>query len=531
MKKQVFIYLFLFLLVLFGTNAVFAADLSVHEETEGNFSAAYSYKNPYKGKDTSKGVTIRFTAKPTGEIHTLGTIFALYGFKEQEGRLFFTPGSYLGLNIGKPFSTIFDANLFDYQLVTDYIKDGADMEISITPNGFSVKADGVLCYDESIFEDETRSMTNLPEEFSYSMVLDWIAQAETLYFGYGSFWNAAGFDEAYIELSDVFFELSDGTIAGSYFTENEKNEPAEVDVKDFDKVIDTSNSSLVAVDTLDLSFHAEATGNFTPVYTFDNPFLGASTKKGVVIEFTAESTGDVHALGTIFSIYGSGEYEGRLYFTPGSYLGYNNKVQNHFFDANLKDYILVEDFIGQKATIRIELSKTGFAVYADDKLCYDQTILSDPEKGSGEFDLETDMEELLDWLSHADKLYFGYGSWWNSTGYDEANIKLSKISFRLSTGKELAATSDFKVASVLLDAIAEHNAALEANETSNTDNSTVQNTNVKLTVKPSISSDWDDVEYQGESMVKTMSTAVIIVAVIALLLIVLCWRRKEYPFE
>jgi arabinan endo-1,5-alpha-L-arabinosidase len=154
-----------------------------------------------------------------------------------------------------------------------------------------------------------------------------------------------------------------------------------------------------------------------------NPFYGGTSKGidisgGVDIAFDVESTGDVHALGTILSFMGSG----RLYFTPGSYLGYN--ATGGYFDANVKSYALVKDYIGDSAHVEIKFQKDGFAVYVNGELAYDQSITS-TENGAGTV---TDYTKVLSWLNQsADTLYFGYGSWWAGAGYDEANCKISNV--------------------------------------------------------------------------------------------------------
>lgn len=531
MKKKLSACILVLLLIISNTVTALAADLSVHEETSGSFSPVYAYKNPFKGKDTSAGVTIRFHAVPNGDLHPLGTVFALYGFNDYDGRLFFTPASYLGMNIAS--YGFWDANLVDYKLVNDYIGEGADIVLAFTPTGFTVTANGTLCYDQTILEDPERSSNvTLKEEFRWSALLDWFSNADTLYFGYGSFWNGAGFDESNIDLTETFFELADGTVAGSYFTENEMNEPIEIDVTDQNKVIDTENADQVAVESIDVSYHGEATGDFTPLYTYQNPFLGKDTSKGIAIEFTATSIGDLHPLGAIFSIHGTGDYDGRLYFTSASYLGFNGPEFGGYFDANLKDYILVEDFIGEEADIRIEIKPTGFNLYANGKLCYDQSILADEAKGKGDFTPESDFSPVLEWLSGAETLYLGYGSWWNATGYDEANIELSNLSFRLLDGTEVASMKDFKVFQTVLDAIEEEKLALEKGDQTQDSNQANTNTEVvKVTASPSLDSHWDDVDYDGFSVTPIMTAAVTGTAVVCLILILFCCRKKSYPPE
>ncbi len=72
----------------------------------------------------------------------------------------------------------------------------------------------------------------------------------------------------------------------------------------------------------------------------------------------------------------------------------------------------------------------------DDTLCYDQTILDNPQASDGDFTPTSDFSGVLSWLSGAEALYFGYGSWWNMVS-DIANIELSRVSFRLADGTVL----------------------------------------------------------------------------------------------
>lgn len=155
-----------------------------------------------------------------------------------------------------------------------------------------------------------------------------------------------------------------------------------------------------------------------------NPFCnktnaGVNITNGISIEFDVKRTGDVNMLGTILSMLGD---NGRLFFTPGSYLGYN--AEGSFFDANVKDFKMVNDYIGDSATVRINIHKSGFNVSVDGEEVYNENILN-TENGKGTI---TSYENILSWISSsADKLYFGYGSWWNAAGYDEANCTISNV--------------------------------------------------------------------------------------------------------
>lgn len=218
-------------------------------------------------------------------------------------------------------------------------------------------------------------------------------------------------------------------------TEIETQEIGQENDKTTDNETSTGNgSNLVDVDVIDLSLHSETSGDFSAVYSYENPFKGKDTSQGVILEFYAKPTWEVHELGTIFAFNGSGEYEGKLYFTPGSYLGFNSAAFGGYFDANLFNYTIVKDYIKDGAKIRIEILPSGFSVYSNDELCYDQTILDNPEAGAGDFTSTSDFSGVLTWIAGADMLYLGYGSWWNAVGTNEANINLSEVNFTLKDG-------------------------------------------------------------------------------------------------
>lgn len=275
------------------------------------------------------------------------------------------------------------------------------------------------------------------------------------------------------------------------------------------------SDNLVNVDKIDLSLHSETTGDFSAVYAYENPFKGKDTSDGVVLEFYANPTWEVHELGAIFAFNGSGDYDGKLYFSPGSYLGFNSKPFGGFFDANLFNYTLVTDYIKDGAKIRIELSPDGFAVYADDELCYDQTILDDSNAGAGDFTASSDFSSVLKWLAGADTLYFGYGSWWNGVGANEANIDLSELSFRLQDGTVVMdqLKADKNLVESLggsVDTAEEESAEGEASSA-----------DVEIF-------DINSVEYEGSSVLPIMAVLVIIVVIIAAVIVVTVCKPRKY---
>lgn len=277
-----------------------------------------------------------------------------------------------------------------------------------------------------------------------------------------------------------------------------------------------NSENLVDVDKIDLSLHSETSGDFSAVYAYENPFKGKDTSSGVILEFYAKPTWEVHELGAIFAFNGSGDYDGKLYFSPGSYLGFNSAAFGGYYDANLSNYKLVTDYIKDGAKIRIELLPEGFAVYADDELCYDQTILDNPAAAGGDFTPDSDFSSVLTWLSGADVLYFGYGSWWNAVGANEAYIDLSEVNFRLQDGTVVM--DQLKVDKELV-------LSLGGSVESNTGE---ENAGVELASANVEIFDINSVEYEGTSVLPVMAALVVIVVIVAAVVVTMACKPRKY---
>ncbi len=172
-----------------------------------------------------------------------------------------------------------------------------------------------------------------------------------------------------------------------------------------------------------------------------NPFYKTNTyglelSGGVSIEFDVKHTGEINALGALFAF--NDNAGGKLYFTQASYLGYN--ALGGYYDANLNDYKLVKDYIGEAiaasgkdtAHVSIHLNTTGFEVFVDEKLAYDQTILT-TENGAATL---TDHMNVLTWLqSSASTLCMGYGSWWDA---ELASAAISNMEFYVNQSNDEA---------------------------------------------------------------------------------------------
>ena len=300
-------------------------------------------------------------------------------------------------------------------------------------------------------------------------------------------------------------------------TEIETQEIGQENDKTTDNETSTGNgSNLVDVDVIDLSLHSETSGDFSAVYSYENPFKGKDTSQGVILEFYAKPTWEVHELGTIFAFNGSGEYEGKLYFTPGSYLGFNSAAFGGYFDANLFNYTIVKDYIKDGAKIRIEILPSGFSVYSNDELCYDQTILDNPEAGAGDFTSTSDFSGILTWIAGADMLYLGYGSWWNAVGTNEANINLSEVNFTLKDGtvvmNQLQADKD------LVESLGGSVESSNGEETMD-----VELAQVEVEIF-----DINSVEYEGESVLPVVIITVVAAFVITLVTLIIVTKKRTY---
>jgi len=195
-------------------------------------------------------------------------------------------------------------------------------------------------------------------------------------------------------------------IKGDYYKKVSKV----VTVKPKDSSGKTLVGSYYTNNPLSLSSAVEGT------YRVTNPFnkseiAGLDISNGVSIKFDVKRTGGYGYLSNILSFTDSAL--GRLYFTGGSYLGYN--ATGGYFDANVDNtsWKTGTDFIGSNvtATVEIKITSLGYSVYVNNKEVYNQTSLVNGDiKGGGTL---TNYYNVLTWLNQtATTLNFGWGSWW-----------------------------------------------------------------------------------------------------------------------
>lgn len=170
----------------------------------------------------------------------------------------------------------------------------------------------------------------------------------------------------------------------------------------------------------------------------DNPFYNTlvDISNGAVISFDVTRKGNADAyLSNLLSLTGT---SGRLYFTGGSYLGYNGP--GGFYDANVKNsdpWVAGTDLLAtnQSVNIKLKFSSDGFEVYKDGTLAYSQsTLAAGTTQGGYNFaekgNWNTLNNSLMDWLKNgAPYLNFGYGNWWGDQIFNGtiSNVRFSYV--------------------------------------------------------------------------------------------------------
>ena len=352
------------------------------------------YKGTASGLDLSGGVTISFDTKRTGNVNVLGTLFAFQGNGGDDGRMYFTPGSYLGYNAGGSW---YDANLKSYALVKDYIGDSAHVDVNLTATGFNVTVNGELAYNEEILATENGDGTI---DGKYTKVLKWLYNnADTIMFGSGSWWA----DVANSTISNVVITV--GPIDKSVdLSDEEITEPesGEADVITYkrDKVELTSNSFYEVI---------------------DNPFYEKNLEK-VTLKYTINMTAGTPQNGWdgIFSFYNS-QTGGRVSMQTNPYLCYNSDGwidvnQPGDTAANKAPYMTP----GKEYDVVVVISSEGVTMSVDGE------ELSPSVNGS-----TTDYTKILKAISGADQLTFGVGlaksSYWNTELCTLTNVEFSSV--------------------------------------------------------------------------------------------------------
>ncbi len=145
---------------------------------------------------------------------------------------------------------------------------------------------------------------------------------------------------------------------------------------------------------------------------FANPYHNTAEdiSNGVVIRFDVTRMAASDRLSNIISF---NNKLGKLYFTGGSYLGFND-FNDHYFDANLKSgFNAGTDYLetNKKVTIQMEITAKGVVVSKDGKEIYSTATLKAGTTEGG-FSNNNPEAAVLSWIKSAPELNFGSGNFW-----------------------------------------------------------------------------------------------------------------------
>lgn len=175
-----------------------------------------------------------------------------------------------------------------------------------------------------------------------------------------------------------------------------------IDISAIDPAFTTTFEGELVIDV------AEAASTVAnPDVSFDNPLMGQDfTDAEIAFDvYNYEGVDSIKVLGSLIALFD--DALGRMYFTNGSYLGFNNGM---FIDANLIDFGLDTDFLGgnQWRNVKLQFSETGFAVYVDDELAYNESSTDVTIAGN-----LMDYSQIIDFMQNAATLVIGTGSFWS----------------------------------------------------------------------------------------------------------------------
>lgn len=145
---------------------------------------------------------------------------------------------------------------------------------------------------------------------------------------------------------------------------------------------------------------------------FANPFhyTHEDISGGVSISFDVTRTAASDRLSNIISF---NNKLGKLYFTGGSYLGYND-FNGRFMDANLNaNFAPGKDYLADntKTNIKIEINQDGFTVYQNGTAVYSSSEVKSGTVPGGS-SANNPEQSVLSWIKTAPELNFGSGNFW-----------------------------------------------------------------------------------------------------------------------
>lgn len=381
------------------------------------------FQNPFKNKDFNKAI-ISFDVFNFGDLKHLGALISV--FSSSIGRMYFSNYAYLGFNVGQ--QAWFDANLGEnYTPGVNFLGQNTWKRVKLvfTPTEYAVYVDNDLAFNNK--STNVRIAGPLIQKFD--TVMYFLKNADIVAIGTGSWWS----DNQ--DPNGNYWDIQNSYIKNLSFYINSKSggdslivmkKISEID----EKLLANLEDSILVLDVAKL-----ASKRSNPNLSFGNPFKGKNFDTAEIY-FDVYNYDTLKVLGALFSIYKYNDNP-RLYFTNGSYLGFNDWAGG-WFDANLKNYGIDKDFLGMNfwRKVKIVFSSSSYKVYIDDVLAFDNKSTNVTINGS----LTNNFDALLNFLRNtADTMAFGTGSFWSDnqrldgTYYDVQFSYLRNISFVYKT--------------------------------------------------------------------------------------------------
>lgn len=381
------------------------------------------FQNPFKDGNFKKAV-ISFDVYNYGDLKHLGALISV--FSSSIGRMYFSNYAYLGFNVGE--QAWFDANLGEnYTSGVNFLSQNTWKKVKLvfTPSEYAVYVDNELAFNNN--STNVRIAGPLTQKFD--TVMYFLKNADIVAIGTGSWWS----DNQ--DPNGNYWDIQNSYIKNlSFYIDSKSGGDSLLSIKKISE-IDVKLLSNLEDSTLVLDVAKLASKRDNPLLAFSNPFKGKSFDTAEIY-FDVYNYDTLKVLGALFSIY---KYNAnpRLYFTNGSYLGFNDWAGG-WFDANLKNYGIDKDFLGMNfwRKVKIVFTSSSYKVYVDNNLAFDNTSTDVTINGS----LTNNFDALLNFLKNiADTMAFGTGSFWSDnqrldgTYYDVQFSYLKNISFVYKT--------------------------------------------------------------------------------------------------
>ena len=168
-------------------------------------------------------------------------------------------------------------------------------------------------------------------------------------------------------------------------------------------------------------FESAATTSYTE---FDNPLRGKSLA-GATVSFWVNRQNDDpwDALWSFLDTDNSDSKDGRVFFTPNTYLGYNGTVDGswQWFDCNKADTTVNDILVNSWHYVTVSLGISDFGIYVDGKPVVTKSKYTKFDSNTPYGGLSSNMLKVI---ASADKFYLGYGSFWGSAPAYMDNVRI-----------------------------------------------------------------------------------------------------------